>query len=53
MKVEGFKVKEEEYQGYKFKVLYIVIDGIEYKVGTLKDGQSFNYINSIHRTYNK
>lgn len=53
MKVENFIVKEEEYNGNKFKSLYIVIGGKEYLVGTLKEKDKVNYINCVHKEFKK
>lgn len=48
-----FDVKEEEYQGHKFRVLYLVLDGTYYKIGTLKDSTNCNYINCVHKEFKK
>lgn len=48
MKVNGFVVKEEEYQGHSFYALYVVIDNKEYLIGTLK-GKDFKYIKTIRK----
>lgn len=56
------KIVESEYQGIKFKQLYIVLeDGTEYLVGTLKDKQilrdgkilNIHYINCVHKEFKK
>lgn len=54
MKEETFKVavKDKEYNGYKFKQLVFVINGKEYILGTLKEGQEVNYINCISKKRN-
>ena len=55
MKVENLVVKEREYNGNKFFQLFIVIDGKEYLMGTIRErninGNEIRYINSVHKKY--
>lgn len=54
MKVKDLIVKEEEFNGYKFNVLYVILDnGKEYKIGTLKDSTNCNYVNCVHKEFKK
>ena len=54
MKVKDLIVKDEEYQGTKFKTLWVVLeDGSTYKIGTLKQGTNINYINCVHKEFKK
>lgn len=54
MKVKDLIIVEEEYQGYKFRTLYVVLeDGTKYKIGTLKDSTNCNYINCVHKEFKK
>lgn len=55
MKVENLIVKEREYNGKKFFQLFIIIDGKEYLMGTIRErninGNEIKYINSVHKEY--
>ena len=52
IKVKGFVVKEEEFKGNQIKVLYMVLeDDSLYRVGTLKNGKTFNFVNCMHREF--
>ena len=52
MKVKDLIIKDEEFQGNKIKVLYLVLeDNTIYRVGTLKSGKTFNYVNCMHKEY--
>lgn len=53
MQVQNFIVKENEYEGYKYYSLYVIIDKKEYLLGTLKQKENINYINCIHKDYKK
>lgn len=50
MKID-FTVKEEEFNGYKFQTLWLVFNGKEYKIGTLKDGSKISFINCVHKEF--
>lgn len=52
MKVKDLIIKEEEYKGYKFNTLYLVLeDGTEFKIGTLKMSTNCNFINCVHKDF--
>lgn len=44
----SFNIKDEEYNGHKYQALYIILDGIEYYLGSLK-GNDFKYIRTISK----
>lgn len=52
MKVSNFVIKENEYKGNKFYSIYVVIDGQEYMLGTLKGVDTPKaYVNCIHKEF--
>lgn len=53
MKVENLIVKKEKFNDNEFYSLFIVIEGKEYRIGTLRDTDRISYINCIHREYKK
>lgn len=57
MKIDGFKIVESEFNGKKFKQLFLVIDSKPYLMGTLKDksyeDKEILYINCVHKEFKK
>lgn len=57
MKIDGFKIIETEFNGKKIKQLFLVVDGKQYLMGTLKDksyeDKEILYVNSIHKEFKK
>lgn len=57
MKIDGFKIKEAEFNSKKFLQLYIVINSKEYLLGTLKeksyDDKEIRYVNCVHKEFKK
>lgn len=51
MKVENLIVKKEKFNGSEFYSLYVVIEGKEYRIGTLKERDNYSFINCIHRDF--
>ena len=51
--VENLIVKETEFNGKVIKQLYVVIDKKEFLLGTLKDKESYGYINCVHKEFKK
>lgn len=57
MKIDGFKIVENEFNGKKFNQLFIVVDGKMYLLGTLKDksydDKEILYVNCVHKEFKK
>lgn len=57
MKIDGFKIIENEFNGKKFNQLVIIVNGKEYLIGTLKDksydDKEILYVNCIHKEFKK
>lgn len=57
MKFDGVLIKENEFNGKKFKQIYFVIDGKDYLIGTIKDrtidDKEIHYVNCVHKEYKK
>lgn len=57
MKIDGFKIKETVFNEKKIKQLYLVVDGNEYLLGTLKDksyeDKEIRYVNCVHKEFKK
>ena len=54
MKVQGWLVKPEEFNGTKYYALYVVIEDKEFRVGTLKETKSgITYVNCMHKEFKK
>ena len=57
MKIDGLKIKEVEFQDKKIKQLFLVVDGNEYLMGTLKDksyeDKKILYVNCVHKEFKK
>lgn len=51
MKVENLIVKKESFKGNEFYSLFVIIDGKEYRIGTLKEKENYNFINCVHRDF--
>lgn len=51
--VENLIVKETEFNGKVIKQLYVVIDKKEFLIGTLKDKDSYGFINCVHKEFKK
>lgn len=57
MKIDGLKLKETIFNDKKVKQVFLVVDGKEYLLGTLKDksydDKEILYVNSIHKEFKK
>ena len=57
MKIDGFKIKESEFNSKKFLQLFLVVNGKEYLLGTLKDksydDKEILYVNCVHKEFKK
>lgn len=57
MKIDGLKIKETEFNSKKIKQLFLVVDGKEYLLGTLKDksydDKEILYVNCVHKEFKK
>lgn len=51
MVVKTLIVKETEFKGKIIKQLYVVIDNKEFLIGTLKEKDSYQFINCVHREF--
>lgn len=57
MKIDGLKIKETDFNSKKIKQLFLVVDGKEYLLGTLKDksydDKEILYVNCVHKEFKK
>lgn len=54
MKITGWSIKPEEFNGNKFFALYILIEDKEFRIGTLRETKSgLCYINCMHKEFKK
>ena len=54
MKITGWAIKPEEFNGNKFYALYIIIEDKEFRIGTLKETpKGLCYINCMHKEFKK
>lgn len=57
MKIDGLKIKETVFNDKKIKQLFLVVDGKEYLLGTLKDksydDKEILYVNCVHKEFKK
>lgn len=57
MKIDGLKIKESVFNDKKIKQLFLVVEGKEYLLGTLKDksydDKEILYVNCVHKEFKK
>lgn len=57
MKLDGFLIKQTEFNGKKINQLFVVVDKKEYLLGTLKDksydDKEILYVNCVHKEFKK